>query len=401
MMRSNLAVLEPVRPSERAAGLRVALFSGNYNYTRDGANQALNRLVGHLEEAGAAVRVYSPTSASPAFEPRGELVSAPSFAAPGRPDYRIAYGLTPALRRDLRQFTPNLIHLSAPDILGQQARRYARRIGVPVVASLHTRFETYLAYYGLDWLRPAAERYLNSFYAGCDRVLAPSRPMADLLTASGLGAKARVWSRGVDRVQFAPARRDRAWRLAHGLADDDVAVLFLGRLVLEKGLDVFADSLSQVDGGGRRIRPIVIGHGPARELFEARLPGAVFTGLLTGDELGRAVSSAFILLNPSRTETFGNATLEAMAAGLVVVCAQAPSSRELIADGIDGVVVDDHAPTAYAAAITALVADPDRRWRLGQAARRSSESFDWGAICEAVLDVYQELAGPALGLKAS
>ena len=55
--------------------LRVALFSGNYNYVRDGANQALNRLVGYLLRQGVSVRVYSPTTETPDFEPVGDLVS--------------------------------------------------------------------------------------------------------------------------------------------------------------------------------------------------------------------------------------------------------------------------------------------------------------------------------------
>ena len=62
--------------------LRVALFSGNYNYVRDGANQALNRLVGYLLRQGVKVRVYSPTVEHPAFPPTGDLVSVPSIAAP-------------------------------------------------------------------------------------------------------------------------------------------------------------------------------------------------------------------------------------------------------------------------------------------------------------------------------
>jgi phosphatidylinositol alpha 1,6-mannosyltransferase len=67
----------------QATDLRVALFSGNYNYTRDGANQALNLLVGHLLSKGAKVRVYSPTSRRPAFAPQGDLVSVPSLKLPG------------------------------------------------------------------------------------------------------------------------------------------------------------------------------------------------------------------------------------------------------------------------------------------------------------------------------
>ena len=68
------------------APLRIALFSGNYNYVRDGANQALNRLVGYLLCQGHAVRVYSPTTETPAFPAVGELVSLPSVAIPKRPE---------------------------------------------------------------------------------------------------------------------------------------------------------------------------------------------------------------------------------------------------------------------------------------------------------------------------
>src|SRR5215210_9352408 len=115
--------------------LRVALFSGNYNYVRDGANQALNRLVGHLLGQGAAVRVYSPTTSTPAFEATGDLVPVPSVPIPGRPEFRAALGLPKAIEQDVRAFAPNIIHLSAPDWLGTGALRLARSLGVPVVAS--------------------------------------------------------------------------------------------------------------------------------------------------------------------------------------------------------------------------------------------------------------------------
>jgi hypothetical protein len=132
------------RQLESAAGMRVALFSGNYNYTRDGANKALNKLVAHLLAQGADVRVFSPTSRHPAFEPAGELISVPSIALPGRSEFRVALGLPAAIKDEVRKFRPNIIHLSAPDFLGTAAQRLAREMNVPVVASLHTRFETYL-----------------------------------------------------------------------------------------------------------------------------------------------------------------------------------------------------------------------------------------------------------------
>ena len=99
----------------KTSDLRVALFSGNYNMVTDGANKALNRLVGYLLAQGAQVRVYSPTVAAPAFEPAGDLVSLPSFAIPGRTEYRVATGLPKSVRRDLEAFAPNVVHVSSPD----------------------------------------------------------------------------------------------------------------------------------------------------------------------------------------------------------------------------------------------------------------------------------------------
>src|SRR5436190_9503596 len=107
--RPNLTLTEkPLQPSPvQASDLRIALFSGNYNYVRDGANQALNRLVDYLQRQGAQVRIYSPTVANPAFKPVGTVVSVPSVAIPGRPEYRVPVALNGTVRRDLEQFAPN------------------------------------------------------------------------------------------------------------------------------------------------------------------------------------------------------------------------------------------------------------------------------------------------------
>ncbi|HEV2044910.1 MAG TPA: glycosyltransferase, partial [Sphingomicrobium sp.] len=91
--------------------LRIALFSGNYNYVRDGANQALNRLVGYLLRQGAEVRVYSPVRADPAFPATGDLVNVPSVAIPRRPEYRIPSSLSREVRDDLEKFAPNIVHV--------------------------------------------------------------------------------------------------------------------------------------------------------------------------------------------------------------------------------------------------------------------------------------------------
>jgi len=378
--------------------LRLALFSGNYNYTRDGANQALNRLVGSLLAKGAAVRVYSPKVANPDFPPTGDLVGLPNVPMPvkGRGEYRLPLGLGAKVRRDLAAFGPDIIHLSSPDPAGHAALRWARTRGLPVLASVHTRFETYPRYYGAAFLEPLVVRLLRRFYTRCDALVAPSQSMIDELLAMGMHHDIGLWSRGVDRTIFSSARRDPEWRRSIGLGDEDVAIVFLGRLVMEKGLEVFAETIAHLRGKGVAHRVLVIGDGPARGWFEAHLPGGLFVGFKTGEALGQALASGDVFFNPSVTETFGNVTLEAMASGLPVVAAGATGSASLVADGITGRLV---APSgnraadaaAFAAALAPYCADPALRRAHGAAGETRACDYSWEAINQVVADTYLRL----------
>jgi len=368
--------------------LRIALFSGNYNYVRDGANQALNRLVGFLLRQGAQVRIYSPTVKTPAFEPVGDLVGVPAAAIPGRPEYRLPLRIPQSVRRDMAAFAPNVVHVASPDIVAHRAISWARARGIPVVASVHTRFETYLAYYHLTFLEPVVRGILRRFYRRCDALVAPAESTAAILRAQRMNRDISIWTRGIDRDQFNPARRSAAFREAHGIGADEVVVAFLGRLVLEKGLDVFADAIDAARAKGARIKVLVIGEGPARLWFADRLPGAIFTGERTGSELAVALASADVFLNPSVTESFGNVTLEAMACALPVVAAAASGATNLVQDGRTGTLATPFAIDEYADALCAYAADPDLRARHGAAGLAFAQTMDWDEINRAVLRTY-------------
>jgi glycosyltransferase involved in cell wall biosynthesis len=377
--------------TQSCEGLRIALFSGNYNYVRDGANQALNRLVGYLQRQGAQVRVYSPKVATPAFPSKGKLVGVPSIPFPGRGEYRFPVALSPRVKRDLAEFAPHVLHVSSPDWVGHRAVSWARARGTPVLASVHTRFETYPRYYNMAWAEPVLEAILRRFYRRCDALVAPSESMAQVLRAQRMNYDIGIWSRGVDREVFNPGRRDHAWRRALGIADDHVAIGFLGRLVMEKGLDVFADSNDELTRRGIAHAVLVIGEGPAREWFEARLPGARFAGFQQGPDLGRAVAGMDVLFNPSVTETFGNVTLEAMACGVPVVAAAATGSQSLVDDHVNGRLIAPGAIHAFAEALRCYIEEPELRARHGAAGETRAADFAWDAINQVVADTYARL----------
>lgn len=372
--------------------LRIAMFSGNYNYIRDGANQALNRLVDYLLRQGAKVRIYSATTDTPAFPPTGDLVSVKSVALPGgRGEYRAALGVTPAARKDIEAFQPNIFHVSAPDILGHRAISYARSKGLPILASMHTRFETYPRYYGLAFLEPIMLAMLRRFYRRCDAVVAPSESMAQVMRDQRLSYDIGIWTRGIDTQIFNPGRRDTAWRRDLGIGDGEVVIGFLGRLVMEKGLDVFSDSMDALRARGIAHRVLVIGDGPAREWLQKRLPDAVFAGFQSGGDLGRAVASLDVLFNPSVTETFGNVTLEVMACRLPVLAARATGSASLVKDGITGRLVRPGAIQAFADALEVYCNDPALRDAHGRAGEAESARYDWDRVNQAVVDTYLRL----------
>ncbi|MCV0382445.1 MAG: glycosyltransferase family 1 protein [Erythrobacter sp.] len=373
--------------------LRIALFSGNYNYTRDGANQALNRLAGYILSQGAALRIYAPVVAEPDFPPTGDLVDVPNTRMPvrGRGEYRMPLGLGRKAKADLEAFAPNLVHVSSPDPTGHAAVTWARRHGIPVLASVHTKFETYPRYYGLGFIEPWIEAMLRRFYNRCDALVAPSESQIAELKAQGMHRDISLWTRGVDREIFHPDRRDLAWRRSLGIADHETAIAFLGRLVMEKGLDTFAETIRELRRRDVPHRVLVIGDGPARGWFENALPGGVFAGFQTGPDLGRALASSDVFFNPSVTETFGNVTLEAMASGLPVVAAGATGSASLVDDGETGVLVRDGTPTAFADALAPYCTDPALRHAHGDAGARKAGEYSWDRINQAVIDTYLRL----------
>ena len=371
--------------------LRIALYSGNYNYVRDGANQALNRLVEYLLRKGAAVRVYSPTTDTPAFEPAGDLVSVSSIAIPGRGEYQFPTRISSGVKKDLVAFKPNIMQISSPDRAGHKMVAWARKHDIPVLASVHTRFETYPRYYNMAFLEPVIEAILRRLYRRCDALVAPSESMAQVLRDQRMNYDVGIWSRGVDRDIFNSGRCDNAWRRENGIADDEPAIGFLGRLVMEKGLDVFADAIDELNRRSVKHRVLVIGEGPAQQWFEDRIPGAAFVGFQKGSDLGRAVASMDMLFNPSVTETFGNVTLEAMACGVPVVAAKATGSQSLVKDKVSGRLVNPGAIRDFADALQDYCENTDLRNQHGSAGEKRSEDFSWDAINQVVADTYVRL----------
>lgn len=371
--------------------LRIALFTGNYVHIEDGVSRTLGRLVGYLVDCGHDVLVCGPTVEDPPLRQPGQFLAVPSVPFPGRPEYRISTRFPASVRKEVEAFAPDIVHLATPDVLGFKALRWARETSLPVVATYHTHFVSYLDYYGLGVIRPLFHWIARRFYNRCDEVYVPTPVMESSLREQGVTVPIRLWPRGIELDRFSPSHRSEQWRQENGFAPDDVVLAFVSRLVKEKGLDVYAETVGRVRTQGLPVRALVVGDGPERETLSEALPGAVFTGHLHGQDLATAYASVDVFLFPSETETFGNVTLEAMASGLACVCADAAGSRSLIVDERTGLLCPPRDVESFTHATTRLAQDSVERERLGRAARDAATRYNWPTVLKSMTDYYEAI----------
>ena len=373
--------------------LRVALVTSSYNYIADGVALTLNRLVGYLESHGVEVHVFAPIADRPAFAHKGTIVPVPSIPLPGRPEYRLALGMAGYVKRQLLDFQPDIVHIAVPDLLGHAAAKLARRHRIPVVASYHTRYETYLKHYWyLAPLEGLLKSILRRFYGACREVYVPSESTREALLADGLKDNFKPWPRGIDTKRFTPIKRSVSWRARNGIGEDELVILHVSRLVREKRLDTLTTALNQITVPHRVV---IVGDGPDYDFVTQELPQAIFTGFLTGADLATAYASSDIFVFPSDSESFGNVTLEAMASGLPCVCADATGSRSLVVDGETGFLAPADDAEAFARHITKLAGDRDLRRSMGEAARARALTFGWDETMARLLGYYESLLGRA------
>ncbi len=375
---------------------RIALFTGNYNHIADGVSLTLNRLVGFLERIGAKVLVFGPTIEEPPMDHEGTFIPVPSVAAPGRPEYRVSLGLPRSTRRVLTAFKPNMFHIATPDLMGRRALLLAKKWEVPVVASYHTHFSSYLKYYGFEEFEGLLWKYLRRFYRQCEHIYVPSYSMEAVLRAHEINRGLKLWERGVDTKRFNPNNRLLEWREAHGIRGNEVIITLVSRLVWEKALHVYASVIRTLEERGIPHRSMVVGEGPAKTELMARLPNTIFKGYLSGDALTYAYACSDVFLFPSDTETFGNVTLEAMASGVPAVCADATGSQGLVLHGETGFLAPSGNERAFYEYTKLLATDPLLRTKMSVEARRRSLHYEWDATLRRLVGYYDQILNPGV-----
>ncbi|MFI6062487.1 glycosyltransferase family 4 protein [Streptomyces sp. NPDC051286] len=310
------------------------------------------------------------------------VVRVPSLPLPGYSQVRVALP-SRRLTAALIAHRAELVHLAGPFVLGVRGMAAAARLGLPTVAV----YQTDLAGYARTYLgagENTAWRRMRAVHSAADRTLAPSTAAVRDLTDHGV-ERVRLWPRGVDTVRFRPALRDEALRrrLAPG---GEKLVGYVGRLAPEKHVELLAGAC-----GLPGVRVVVVGDGPSAASLRAALPGAVFLGRRTGDDLARIVASLDMFVHTGPYETFCQTVQEAMASGVPVIAPAAGGPLDLVGHGRTGLLLPPRDADAVRAAVGALVADPALAAAYGRTGRAMVEGRTWEAVGDQLLGHYDEV----------
>ncbi len=370
--------------------MRVVYFTESLYPLVDGVSRTLARLFDTLLDEGVDFRVVSPFVPTEPVAWSDRIIPVPFVHFPPYPDYRVSRPGGRALRERLDEFDPTLVHVVSPTPMAIWAQRWARRRGIPSVASFHTHFVSYFRYYGVRFLEPLGWRGLRWFYDRSERVYAPTRTIAAELAAHHIGP-VELWSRGIDLDAFDPALRDPGLRESLGGDETTPVLLMVSRLVKEKDLEDLIGLDHELRSRGTSFRFVLVGDGPMRDELEAALPQAHFAGQLTGAELARWYASADVFIFPSTTETLGNVVLEALASGLPAVVVDQGGPQDLINDGETGFIAPAKDIASIADRLQPLLEDETLRVRMGGEARRSARGRDWRIINRGLINSYRAL----------
>ncbi len=290
---------------------------------------------------------------------------------PTYPEIRLALARSADVARHVERARADYVHIATEGSLGLAARRYCLRESRPFTTSYHTRFPEYVrARVPIPLsLGYRFERWFHNAGAG---VMAASRSLCEDLERHRI-RNVKLWSRGVDLKLFKPSKAAR-FDLPRPI------FLYAGRVAVEKNLDAFL----KIKLPGTKV---VVGGGPQLEALRERYPEAVFTGPKYGSDLADAYASADVFVFPSRTDTFGNVILEALACGVPVAAYNVMGPKDIVVHGEVGVLADD----LEEAALAALSIDRER-------CRAHAEAFSWSACAarfrEIIVDAHRKEPAP-------
>jgi 1,2-diacylglycerol 3-alpha-glucosyltransferase len=372
--------------------MKIAFFTETYLPNIDGVAVILSDVKKILEKKGHSVFIFCPRLHGKHKEKNVFYFSSVPF--PPYPSYRLA--LPNGIYRILKKEKVDIIHSHGMGPMGLAAIWYSKILNVPLIGTLHTNIQEATHYLFKSeklkhFSKKIAWNYLRLYFNACDLTTVPSSIIKNECEKHGM-KNVVVHSFGIDLKIF-NGKKERS-------NEDEIKILYVGRLVKEKNLDVVIKAARKIENGieeefKKRTRFVIVGDGPARGYYEGLVKRYgvkdlfLFTGMVKHEQTVRYYRDCDLFIFPSKFETLGLVSIEAMACGLPVVGARYLAIPEIVKDGLNGFLFDPDDPDdCYEKVLLAL----KRRKELSKGAAKTARSYSIEKKCTELLELYKSVS---------
>jgi 1,2-diacylglycerol 3-alpha-glucosyltransferase len=374
--------------------MRIGMMADTYKPHVSGITNYIDLNKRYLEAAGHDVFVF--TFSEPDHQDDDPRV----IRSPGLPLADTGFYLSLRYSREAKKLlqTMDVVHVHHPFLSGRLALHYCRPLHIPIVFTNHTRYDLYAQAY-LPMLPEEVsegllQAYMPSFCEAVDLVISPSPGMEKILRQLEVESQIEIVPNGVELQRYFEA--EPLSRAEYGFAEDDILLIYSGRLAPEKNLEFLLQAFNGVAQAIDNVHLLILGSGTRKQELEeyARDIGISkrvhFTGMIPYDKIPGYLAMCDAFVTASVTEVHPLSVIEAMGAGLPVMGIYSPGVGDSVEDGISGFLSTEDLP-AFTAKLTRLCLNPDLRQKMGEAARQASTKYAIERTTQIMLEHYNHL----------
>ncbi len=327
--------------------LRVTMFTNNYLPFIGGVPISIERLRRGLEHLGDSTQIVAPRYRDqPSHE--DAVVRVPSLLAMGeKREFRLANIFLARIRKQVRAFRPDVIHLHHPFWLGSLGLFMARQLRIPAIYTYHTRLEHYAHFVplpGMLFRNLISHALIKRFANRCDGVIVPTYSTEEYLRMIGVTTPTFVQPTGIEYERFQAVKPADVEALRKKLRlSNEKVFISVARLSNEKNIDFMIEAIDRLrQESDVPFRFLMIGDGHQRDRLQKKIDslelGSHFTlvGAVQPEEMALWYNLGDAFLFASKSETQGMVILEAMSAGLPVVAVRSSGIEDVVRDGLNG-----------------------------------------------------------------
>ncbi len=378
--------------------MKICMFTNTYLPHVGGVARSVQFFTEDLRRMGHEVLVVAPTfpDVETLHEDENEVLRVPAIQNFNGSDFSVRIPIPFVIDEKITEFKPDIIHSHHPYLLGDAGLRAARRRLLPLIFTHHTLYEKYTHYVSQE--SEGMKRFvihLSTEYANlCDRVVAPSESVAELIHRRGMNRPTEVIPTGVD-TRFFGTGKGQAFRQEYSIPQNARVIGHLGRLAPEKNLDYLVEAVIEYVDSDPDAYFLVVGRGLSEEMIHSRFAERglkdrlVMGGEMTGQKLADAYHAMNLFVFASKSETQGMVLTEAMAAGIPVIALDASGAREVVQDGENGRLLSgDASAEDFAGAVRDAFDDPDRMDRWREKSLQTAKAFSRASSAEKMVRLY-------------